>query len=222
MIATLLLAAAALSGSKSDSTSPDEIAVLKWSLRGFSNAERTTLDQFVSAVIDARELNQVSSERIAEAWRDIGIPDRLTDFHPRDYLPDLPRKADLIRLGKQLGVRFVCVGRAELVCAEGWNVAAYRERAFCYADVVVCDAVSGNYVVETRRIKAANSDTTDIFPNANKAFSKLEEASSSRVATKGYKTRAMRVALSMAFEAWLAKVAGVPSVDGVLRPRLGG
>lgn len=209
----LLLASAATAQQSATQESPvkfrtatETVAILPFSMQAGTETAVKTAKETLLALLASEGVKPASKADTLHAWIDVlGNKPPVEIYKVRAYVPDLPRPQELLKLGQQLNVDFVCAGRLTWHSTSKWVGLGPKTKAYAYLDLILIDVEEKLILVEAKRIE---TDSTRVEKSWETAASILVSTGFTML-SGGPKTphqqKAAQMAIAKALEPWLTE-----------------
>ena len=197
----------------------ETVAILPFSMQAGTETAVKTAKETLLALFASEGVKPALKADTLHTWIDVlGNRQPVELYKVREYVPDLPRPQELLKLGQQLNVDFVCAGRLTWHSTSKWVGLGPKTKAYAYLDLMLIDVEKKLVLVDAKRIK---TDSTRIEKGWETAASILVSGGFT-VLSGGPKTphqqRAAQIAIAMALEPWLKE----REVERRTKRRIGG
>lgn len=132
-----------------------QIAVIPWSFKEGTDTAVQTAKEAISKILQGSNFEVVPWGRTKMFWEErLGMPVLRETLDAREALPELPSPTAMLKLGKLMGVQYVCAGRASWHTRSIWVTLGPKTKADCTVDTVIVDVDNAQVVLDARNVKA--------------------------------------------------------------------
>lgn len=132
-----------------------QIAILPWTFREGTETAMKTAKETLTNLFEKSNFEVVPPVRAKTIWEEqLKMPPIKEEVTGKDSYPDLPTPESLLKLGKEMGVQFVCAGRATWHTKSVWVGLGPKTKADCTVDTIVIDVSKAEVVLDAKSIKA--------------------------------------------------------------------
>ena len=195
---------------KDPSTKPvkvETIAVLPWSLTQGTDGAKKTAKEFLSVLLTKVKVDAVSEVKTLAAWEETASSEYDTK------VTMLPTSAQMLRVGKKLGVDWVMSGSVVWHSRSIWVGLGPKTKSTCTINTRVVDVKSQEVVLDVKDLKMDSTAKEDTL----KALGSLFVSGLFTFVSGGPKTpheqRAVQMGIAKALEPWLAQHLKVTKID---------
>lgn len=132
-----------------------QMAVIPWTFKDGTDTAVQTAKDAINQILQGSNFEVVPWGRTKMFWEErLGMPVIRERLDGREALPELPSPSAMLKLGKLMGVQYVCAGRASWHTRSIWVTLGPKTKADCTVDTVVVDVENAQVVLDARGVKA--------------------------------------------------------------------
>ncbi len=132
-----------------------QVAVLTWALKDGTETARETANKTVSKMFEDANIEVVSGIRVKTYWEEELHQKPIKEVvQGKEEYRDLPSPELLLKLGKTMGVQYVCVGRAAWHTKSVWVGLGPKTKAECTVDCIIVDVEKSEVMLDAKKVIA--------------------------------------------------------------------
>jgi hypothetical protein len=187
----------------------ETMAILPWRYRDGTDTAVKTGKEFLQRLMTRAKIDTVSEVKTIAAWEDANGEAWRDD---RDKT-DLPTPAQMLRVGRRLGVDWVMAGRARWHTRSIWVSLGPKTKSSCTVDALVVDVRHQIVALDAKDVMMDDTAKEDTL----KALGAVFISGLFTVVSGGPKTpheqRAVQLAMAKALQPWLATHIKIEKID---------